>query len=822
MSGKIFVPGKGMVDEEPNPDAANFNYPASDMNKEAVEFHPGSGIESSNNTSTKNEELVELPWEGDTYYVPSSMNGVDENGNPLFNGPDYGDLEWKLEHVTAGAPPKRCLHTIGMPESLRSYFSALDNESIRQMPPEDERYKEIPPRYSAALLLDVQSVATSAQSGSMGYPSSLYRATDQYDGQMYVLRRFDNVRSNPSIIKNALDRWASTRHPSIVSLFSITQEKGAIFFTHAYHPGALTLKQRFLDQRGPLLTEALLWRMAVQLLTGIRFAHARGFPLRAISPAHVLLTGGTRFRFNNVGVMDVLEFETRKNPKILMQEDLARLGLLMLSMASRTTVLQINSPSYEMAMNVVKQNFSVDLKSFISQLLSESVNVKDVYRSISDRIIDETDIMFAANDGLHSHLQCEYENGRVLKMLIKLGFLNERPEYHMAPQWGASGDRYILKLFRDFVFHQTLSDGGPVLDAGHIISCLNKLDIGSNERIALCSRDTNDLLIVTYADVQRCVNTSFGELSLQSEKADPVAYQELHQNSQNMRLSQYGYAYDEMSNRSRARERDSQGRYRPERHVDKGLGTRHSRDRDRGQQGGQRGNHDGSYNLRRDNQNAGYGLGGNAGGGGAFNNGGNGHTGGQMMGGMIVGHGQNQGQSQGPGGYGGMNQRSPRGGHNHDQNIRGPNSPNSNNNTNGFAGAFAVPTVNSNSNPRLGPGPSLTGPGMMSIPSHGSMGNLGIPNPPSLSRQDSMGSVGSVGSNNGLGYGGMGGGHYMPPHQHHQQQNMPAFQDMNPGDNPNPNNGQLPNQPPLGFGPDSAAFTNAPAASNRMRQRPPY
>lgn len=27
-------------------------------------------------------------------------------------------------------------------------------------------------------------------------------------------------------------------------------------------------------------------------------------------------------------------------------------------------------------------------------------------------------------------------------------------------------DRYVLKLFRDYMFHQALSDGAPVLDAG--------------------------------------------------------------------------------------------------------------------------------------------------------------------------------------------------------------------------------------------------------------------------------------------------------------------------------------------------------------------
>jgi len=56
------------------------------------------------------------------------------------------------------------------------------------------------------------------------------------------------------------------RHPAIVSLHGVSSERGALFFAHAYHAGAATLSQRFLDQRGPLLAQGLLWRMACQLL----------------------------------------------------------------------------------------------------------------------------------------------------------------------------------------------------------------------------------------------------------------------------------------------------------------------------------------------------------------------------------------------------------------------------------------------------------------------------------------------------------------------------------------------------------------------------
>ena len=115
---------------------------------------------------------------------------------------------------------------------------------------------EIPPRYHSAFALDDAAVRRGT-GGSFGYPGSLYKVVDRSDSQMYALRRFDNVRTSPTVLKSALGKWFDVRHPSIVSLHSISQERGALFFTHAFHPAAQTLKQRFLDQRGPLLNEVM-------------------------------------------------------------------------------------------------------------------------------------------------------------------------------------------------------------------------------------------------------------------------------------------------------------------------------------------------------------------------------------------------------------------------------------------------------------------------------------------------------------------------------------------------------------------------------------
>ncbi len=43
------------------------------------------------------------------------------------------------------------------------------------------------------------------------------------------------------------------------------------------------------------------------------------------------------------------------------------------------------------------------------------------------------------------------------------------------PRWSETGDRYIIKLFRDYVFHQVDENGNPVMNFSHVLTCLNKV-----------------------------------------------------------------------------------------------------------------------------------------------------------------------------------------------------------------------------------------------------------------------------------------------------------------------------------------------------------
>ncbi len=56
-----------------------------------------------------------------------------------------------------------------------------------------------------------------------------------------------------------------------------------------------------------------------------------------------------------------------------------------------------------------------------------------------------------------------------------MGFVNERPENAHSQAWSEAGDRYPIKLFRDYLFHQVYEDGTPILDLAHLTESLNKV-----------------------------------------------------------------------------------------------------------------------------------------------------------------------------------------------------------------------------------------------------------------------------------------------------------------------------------------------------------
>ena len=48
---------------------------------------------------------------------------------------------------------------------------------------------------------------------------------------------------------------------------------------------------------------------------------------------------------------------------------------------------------------------------------------------------------------------------------------------NLDPTWAETGNRYMLKLFRDMLFHQVDERGAPWIDMAHVVQMLNKVRV---------------------------------------------------------------------------------------------------------------------------------------------------------------------------------------------------------------------------------------------------------------------------------------------------------------------------------------------------------
>lgn len=237
--------------------------------------------------------------------------------------------------------------------------------------------------------------------------------------------------------------------------------------------------------------------------------------MRCIDASKILLTEKNRIRLNACSIYDVLQFESNRPLTELQQEDFILLGKLFLSLASNK-IINSNHPMPNL--DHLSRSYSAELCDTIGWLLTPAVSpalkdINDFIRGISTHVISVYDSSLHANDSLTSTLCGELENGRLFRLMAKLGTINERPEYEGDMKWSEIGDRYILKLFRDYVFHQVDAQGKPVLDLGHILDSLNKLDAGSAQQIKLVSRDNQDCMFVSYKQLKKQVEAAFKELN---------------------------------------------------------------------------------------------------------------------------------------------------------------------------------------------------------------------------------------------------------------------------------------------------------------------
>jgi PAB-dependent poly(A)-specific ribonuclease subunit 3 len=345
------------------------------------------------------------------------------------------------------------------------------------------------------------------------------------DGRCYALKKVDGIRLHESAVQ-CVAAWKKLTHSSIVPLRemfvnSAMDNTSTLFLAYDYFPGADTLEERFLRVRGEQertpIPDDVVWSIAVQIASAMRAIHAAGLSCR-IFPSKVLISGRSRVRVNWTGIEELLNWDlaSKKNISGAQSEDFKCFGKLLLVLCHRSLLALQNVTK---ALEYIETTYSAEMRNLISRLLetkpaesNQSPLINDICQSISRKILEHLDRVQSTCDDLENDLMKELENGRMFRLLVKLGFINERPEFEQSTSWSETEDRYVLKLFRDFVFHQVYEDGSPSIDFAHVIDALNKLDAGAEEKVMLTSRDQKTTLFISYKDLRRMAGHAFDEL----------------------------------------------------------------------------------------------------------------------------------------------------------------------------------------------------------------------------------------------------------------------------------------------------------------------
>ncbi|KAJ2394703.1 PAB-dependent poly(A)-specific ribonuclease subunit 3 [Coemansia sp. RSA 2603] len=349
------------------------------------------------------------------------------------------------------------------------------------------------------------------------------KAQSIVDGNHYCLHRVNVASSATSFALHAVDTWKAVQNPGIARVHEAFTTRAfgdnSLIIVYDYKPLSLSLKTKIVDAHVPV-PETFLWTLVLQLASALRSIHSAGLAVNLLNVSTVILSTTNRVYINSCGLSDVLSLWGRGNVNAAQQSDLHSIGQILGTLLGNS---QDNIISIQGQPPVIMPgpSYSTDFKELFGYLngrLTPVIAIDDILRLAGSRIFNELDAVRRDADLLHSSLRLEMGNGRLVRLMCKINFITERAENDMDPEWSETGDRYLIKLFRDFVFHLVNENGHPVADMAHVIGNLNKLDAGSEEKVMLMSRDEKSCLVVSYNEIKRCIEDAFRELLARSRK----------------------------------------------------------------------------------------------------------------------------------------------------------------------------------------------------------------------------------------------------------------------------------------------------------------
>lgn len=463
-------------------------------------------------------------FEGSYGYAPEAPQGLVT---------DPSEYHRRLQGIPV--PGKRCPQTVLVDSDLRREYQIqktcllMASKDLHVAKVAGSVPDTVQNKYFCLCLLDDETRGRSPR--FCGYPTHVYKALAVNEPYAYCLRRIDcfHVSAFASVAK-AVEKWlkldanpciCALRQAFVTNEFPTVEEApqdtASLVFVYEYLPNASTLESSHFQKPCP---EMLLWAYICQLAVALRHIHSVGLAARVIEPSKILVSHRNRLHLNCVGVLDALRSDPACPMSEYQRQDLVALGRLVLALANGSlAVLADLAKAIDRAFPPAGGPFSPELKGLVMMLLTKPAqrqaypSIHDVLSFIHMRTTMQFEHQLHFGDALDTELMKEVDNGRLLKIVCKLGSVCDRPVWNNDVHWATTDDRYLCKLFRDYLFHQCDEHGAPHLDMGHIVDCLNKVDVGVPEKIMLMSPCSQSVLVVSYMDVKRCIETSFAELA---------------------------------------------------------------------------------------------------------------------------------------------------------------------------------------------------------------------------------------------------------------------------------------------------------------------
>lgn len=369
-------------------------------------------------------------------------SGLESELNHMYDDSSSYPRQPLQYHLYVPPPPFKLIHNVNLsqfflhPDTHKTITES--HEAQLRAPPPGLRLPERLHVYRDLYPLD-EGIGPGL--GLASFPSYVYRATSERDGARYALRRVEGFRLTSQEPLSVVDKWRRVRHPHITPLVEAFSTKAfhdsSLVLVHAYYANAKTLasihQPNALNAHPPPLSEHTLWVYLVQIVQGVMHVHAQGLAVRCITPSRVLVTGKHRLRLNCVGALDILAYDDFANVHTHQHEDLSAIGTLLLTLALGNSSTVTANPTK--AMEFFSRQYGPDLQRIVLWLLGNRSPLKTAQElwcmilKINPTIVAELlGAGMSASDTLTEELSKEVENGRLVRLLCKFGFINERAE----------------------------------------------------------------------------------------------------------------------------------------------------------------------------------------------------------------------------------------------------------------------------------------------------------------------------------------------------------------------------------------------------------